>query len=545
MMKIGASSQTDFVDMDKMVTSITKEINSFWSAYESSKGHIQFQLHKVPQHIREVDKNCYEPIVLSIGPYSHGSQSLILMEKEKWKSLDYILKLNCKVTLQDYIRAMSKLEKQARDCYSGEIPVDKKNFLQMLLLDACFILVKVDGTVLAVRRAEDKSTSGTAQKIVDGNAEDIVMPSTSNQSVKSHKANHVYAADSVPEIELTIVRDNEVNAEDNKLALHYNGQKSDGNVVSGDWYASAAWHDLFLLENQIPFFVIEAVYKLVATNGLTMPLLADTIVDCVENILRQFPSGIKECNRPRKIHHLLHLCHIFFRPTQKLVEIHENQPNDRFFHHLVQLVQRLNPVQQDNCLQDGPYPRWRQAIQYHEAGIQLNKREYSNYNNHSLLDIRFSNGVVEIPCFAIDENTESLFRNLIALEQTDSQFGNDVSTFISFMSHLVMTPDDATLLAKRGIIVHMLHSDEEVSALFVRLTKDVTLDITRDNYMSNLFRTLENHYQNRLNRWIAWLWQTHFSNPWLALAVVAAAIVLLCTIVQTWFTVLAYVHPPK
>jgi hypothetical protein len=545
MTEIGTSSQNDYVDMDKMVTSITREINFFWSAYESSNGHIQFQLHKVPQHIREVDKNCYEPIVLSIGPYSHGSQSLILMEKEKWKSLDYILKLNCKVTLQDYIRVLSKLEKQARDSYSAEIPLDKKKFLQMLLLDACFILVKVDGTVLAVNRVENQSPRGTAEKIVDGNAENIGMPSTSNQSVKSHKANHVYAADSVPEIELTIIRDNEMNAGDNEVTSQYNDQKSDGNDVSGDWYASAAWHDLFLLENQIPFFVIEAVYQLVTTNGLTMPMLADTIIDCVENILRQFPSGIKDSNRPRKIHHLLHLCHMFFRPTQKLVEIHENQANGRYIHRFVQLVERLMPIRQDNCFQDGPYPRWRQAIQYHEAGIQLNKREYSSYDNHSLLDIRFNNGVVEIPLFAIDENTESLFRNLIALEQTDSQFGNDVSTFISFMSHLVMTPDDATLLAKRGIVVHMLDSDEEVSALFVRLTKDVTLDITRDNYMTSLFRTLENHYHNRLNRWIAWLWQTHFSNPCLALAVVAAVIVLLCTIVQTWFTVLAYVHPPK
>ena len=41
------------------------------------------------------------------------------------------------------------------------------------------------------------------------------------------------------------------------------------------------------------------------------------------------------------------------------------------------------------------------------------------------------------------------------------------------------------------------------------------------------------YYQNRVNRWIAWLTHNHLSNPWLGLALLAGLFVLFCTISQT------------
>jgi len=155
------------------------------------------------------------------------------------------------------------------------------------------------------------------------------------------------------------------------------------------------------------------------------------------------------------------------------------------------------------------------------------------------------NGVIEVPCLPIDESSESLFKNLLALEQMDPRFGNDISAYITFMSQVIATPDDATLLVQRGIIVHMLDNEEEVSALFTRLTKQVTFRFDCKYYLKYLCQTLEVHYQSRLNRWIAWLWFNHFGNPWMALAALAAVVVLVCTIVQTIYTVLAYVKPPS
>jgi hypothetical protein len=211
----------------------------------------------------------------------------------------------------------------------------------------------------------------------------------------------------------------------------------------------------------------------------------------------------------------------------------------------VQIQHNTLPLQQMDCFQDGQLPgRWRRALQYHGAGVKLKKREYDTNHGHSLLDIRFYGGVLQIPCFPVDESTESFFKNLIAFEQTDPAFGNDVTAYIIFMSQFASTSEDVTLLCEKGIIVHMMDGDGEVSALFMRLTKQVTFDSYNSYYLRSLCEILEEHYQSQLNRWIAWLWHNHFSNPWLALAVLAAVIVLVCTVVQTIYTVLAYLEPP-
>lgn len=73
----------------------------------------------------------------------------------------------------------------------------------------------------------------------------------------------------------------------------------------------------------------------------------------------------------------------------------------------------------------------------------------------------------------------------------DPRFGNDISAYIIFMSQVITTTDDASLLAQRGIVVHMMDSDEEVSALFRFDCK---------YYLKSLCQTLEAHYQSRLIR---------------------------------------------
>uniref|UniRef100_A0A0E0DJ52 Uncharacterized protein n=1 Tax=Oryza meridionalis TaxID=40149 RepID=A0A0E0DJ52_9ORYZ len=325
-------------------------------------------------------------------------------------------------------------------------------------------------------------------------------------------------------------------------------QELNGSNGMGGWYSCCLAHDLLLFENQIPFFIVEGIYELFVGTEMRTRSLEDKIAECMESILRHYPIAIQEFDRPKQFHHLLHLCHTYFRPSQKFQEKHQGVTRQRYFYRLLHFGEKyfsLNQKPEENqqvllqsqqldCLEFEHLPsrwrRWRCAVQYLD-------------NKHSLLDVRFSNGVIELPCLPIDENTEALFKNFIALEQTNPRYGNDFTAYIWFMSQLITTPDDAALLVKKGIIVHMMDSDEELSSLFTRLIKQVVIKAETNCYLNSLCQTLEIHYQSRLNRWIAWLWLNHFSNPWLALAVLATIIVLICTVVQTIFTVLAYVKP--
>jgi hypothetical protein len=90
--------------------------------------------------------------------------------------------------------------------------------------------------------------------------------------------------------------------------------------------------------------------------------------------------------------------------------------------------------------------------------------------------------------------------------------------------------------------VHHLDSDAKVADLLTMLSKDVVFDFYGDYYLKTLCQNLEERYQSNLNRWIAWLWRNHFSNPWLAIAALATVLVLICTVVQTIFGILVYVN---
>ena len=135
--------------------------------------------------------------------------------------------------------------------------------------------------------------------------------------------------------------------------------------------------------------------------------------------------------------------------------------------------------------------------------MKFKKRDYDKLYPHTLLDIRFHNSAMELPCLVIDEFSATLFRNLIAFEQTCPQFGDDFTAYIVFLSQLISMPEDVTLLAQREIIVHHLESDERVSDLFTLLSKDVVFDFNGNYYLKSLCQTMEAHYQSRINRWMA------------------------------------------
>jgi hypothetical protein len=266
-----------------------------------------------------------------------------------------------------------------------------------------------------------------------------------------------------------------------------------------------------------------------------------------------------ESNRPKDFHHLLHLCHIYFRPSKNPEEEHSTQFGTGDDHSFLcfgrkYFRMRYHPEEngQDSSCQHKidvhqsgeQLNRWQRVAQYLEAGIKFKKREYDKHDPHSLLDIQFSNVAIGIPCIIVDDYTGTLFRNLITFEQSCPQFGDDFTAYIVFLSQLISMPEDVTLLAQREVIVRHLDSDERVSDLFTMLSKDVVFDFNGNYYLKSLCQTMEAHYQSRINRWMAWLWMNHFSNPWLAVGAFAMVIVLVCTIVQTVYGILAYVNPP-
>jgi hypothetical protein len=512
-----------------------EELDYYWSLGELPDTQAGICLiHKVQQHIREVSRFSYEPIMLSIGPYHHGAVSCQAIEKTKWGYLSEVVRINCKRNLLDYLNAVGALVSQARSCYSEQIKMNNESFLQMLLLDGCTILVALGGTVELRAQIESSDVSSDMDEITaDGEKEKL-------KQKKEERTNTEHETRSQESEQNRDMEDKEPEQ-------------------SGLWFIRFVNHDLLLLENQIPFFIVKKLYELVAGKNAPSEPFTAAIAKYVESALRCYPIAIKDFDRPHDFQHLLHLCHMYFRPSQKPAEEQHYEIGPQYFHSFLSFGRKYLKLGQDHHYLDRnghstqhveyleagqQLNRWRRAAQYLEAGVQFRKRDFDKLDPHSLLDVRFTSSALEVPCVVIDEHTELLFRNLIAFEQTCPQFGDDFTAYSIFMSQLISMPEDVTLLAKKGILVHHLDSDETVSDLFTMLSQDVVFDFNGNYYLKSLCQTMEAHYQNRLNRWIAWLWFNHFSNPWLGLAALATVVVLVCTILQTVYGILAYVHPP-
>ncbi|KAJ4838991.1 hypothetical protein Tsubulata_046864, partial [Turnera subulata] len=95
---------------------------------------------------------------------------------------------------------------------------------------------------------------------------------------------------------------------------------------------------------------------------------------------------------------------------------------------------------------------------------------------HNLLDINFSNGILEIPPLQVHQNTETLFRNLIALETCSSDSVQHITSYAVLMKSLISTDKDLKLLQQRDILTNYDANDKEVAQLFEKICEEVNLN---------------------------------------------------------------------
>ncbi|KAL5703215.1 hypothetical protein ACHQM5_028333 [Ranunculus cassubicifolius] len=95
---------------------------------------------KVPIALRKVHEEAYTPQVVSIGPYHCGNERLKPMEEHKLRYLSDFFRRRPKNSLEVFIKHLRELEAHARQCYGQNIKEKSDAFVEMMLLDGCFII---------------------------------------------------------------------------------------------------------------------------------------------------------------------------------------------------------------------------------------------------------------------------------------------------------------------------------------------------------------------------------------------------------------------
>ncbi|KAK9155622.1 hypothetical protein Sjap_003102 [Stephania japonica] len=96
---------------------------------------------KIPARIRELDEKTFIPKAVSIGPLHRKKlEHYEAMEKYKVHYLKQFLDRNPSKTLTDCVKMLKELEEEARGCYAVDICLKSDEFVEMMMLDGCFII---------------------------------------------------------------------------------------------------------------------------------------------------------------------------------------------------------------------------------------------------------------------------------------------------------------------------------------------------------------------------------------------------------------------
>ncbi|KVH90651.1 UPF0481 protein At3g47200-like [Cynara cardunculus var. scolymus] len=95
---------------------------------------------RVPQSLVELNKEAYQPRIVSIGPYHHGSKNLQMIEEHKWRFLHGLISRTRK-PLSSFLYSIVSMEKAIRESYSESIEhIGSNDLAKMMVLDGVFLI---------------------------------------------------------------------------------------------------------------------------------------------------------------------------------------------------------------------------------------------------------------------------------------------------------------------------------------------------------------------------------------------------------------------
>ncbi|XP_030522596.1 UPF0481 protein At3g47200-like [Rhodamnia argentea] len=398
---------------------------------------------RVPRSVFVSNPKAYEPQIVSIGPYHRGKEQVEMLEQHKPRLFAALLDRTRGhgAPVEAYFRTMASVETKIRECYSEDLDCGSWSLIEMMVLDACFVveMFRVTASLVPADPADP--------------------------------------------------------------------------LFSMPWVYSFLTLDLLLIENQIPFFVLETVFELSMAPTEAHYSLNKLALEFFNYSL---PRPQHELERHYHVPNVTHLLDLFRLSLVGHLELEDpGDVNEEF----LQLI-----------------PSAKQLLL---AGIKLKPRKSDRF-----IDVRFERGVLQIPPLTLDAFTRSLFLNCIAYEQCSCYCSKHITTYAVLMSCVISTAADAALLSEHNIITNFSGSDEYVARYFNNLTRGVSFDISI-SYLAGLFREVTRYHQNKWHVQWSGIKREYFGSPWSFISAVAAFILLALTVVQAFYAVYAYYRPSK
>ncbi|XP_062105259.1 uncharacterized protein LOC133816929 [Humulus lupulus] len=468
-------------------------------------------IYKIPRKLRKVNQSAYTPQLVSIGPFHYRNDLLSEMEtvKSEYYYPSFLKRFDKKIKEDDLKKVIKDCSDDLRRSYEG-IPAkllggddDYKLFEEMILRDACFILE------LFLR-----NVSGCEQE-----------------------------------------------------------RKRDC-ILRIPWLRKAIKLDLILLENQIPFFVLRKVYQVVKEH---LPPV-------------RIPSSKSSCFSSTDQPHMVSLsCRCLFHNTSfTFCQVEKSSSHgqekkaeadhDRdhicnkdplleltlyFFeeHYLTETCKRVKPQDINeikhftDLLREFWLPRkfiskmkpesiterkyLYSATKLDTAGVTFEPARKGT----CLTDVKISKKKIilkftpiikgmrlKLPELKLENDTESLLRNVMALEQCLYPDEDYICGYVALMDQLINTGGDVEFLVDKKILTNLLGSHKEAAKLINGLCNQIPRE---KSYYARFYNELNTFYENRWNVTRATLKKVYFKDLWTGSSTVVGLFVLLFTVSAT------------
>ncbi|XP_057726833.1 UPF0481 protein At3g47200-like [Arachis stenosperma] len=283
-------------------------------------------------------------------------------------------------------------------------------------------------------------------------------------------------------------------------------------------------YDLLLLENQVPFFVLDKLYNLVfpstfiggsqsQSHDRHPSLLSLAIYHIVPGRII-FPG---DYNGELSVSNIGGIAH-FTDLSRKLLLLSCN-------------------LSISSCSREAQVAQIYSATELKEAGVKFEVKK----DSQCLLDLQLSGHTLRIPFFRVEDTTEVVWRNLLAFEQCHCINESYLADYIIVLDFLINTDKDVDLLIKKGIIENWLGDSNAVAKMFNGLAVNIFTPDFNEKY-SHIFQRLNAFCARPWNKKVATLRRDYCNTPWKTVASIAGIFLLVLTVVQTVFSILQGVH---
>ncbi|KAI3847695.1 hypothetical protein MKX03_013617 [Papaver bracteatum] len=471
------------ISIEDMIDKFDRSSEHLWRPYQEliCIRRVHEKLHKT------TEPSSYAPLLVSVGPFHRGKESLKAMEECKLHYMRKVLNRtreernfdSMQRVFKNCVASIGEMEENIRQCYLETINLESKELIEMMVVDGLFIIgifEALPGTNLIDDKFLFNNIWGKNTLLWDLLLMENQIPIFVLESLFNLTADH----------------------------------KNNQGCMSFQGFALNSFKD-----------------------NIELPRKINTITN-----LQQASPG--EGNK-----HLLDLIAKSMHPDTDLNNEHVVQINPSLLSKctaqitklkaaLLQVFTYITPNSSHN-LSGSVIPS---ATELSRAGVTF----AIGPDDGSFLDVKFVDGVMRIPRLVVGINTGGFFRNLIASEQYLDRNGSPyyMTSYAIFMDNLVSSPADVTLLRNQGIITHTLGTDDDVCNIFNKLCSDIYL---KDDYYADIHKRVNKYYCNPWNFCKATLRRTYFDNPWAGIYLVAATLYLILSLIGVIIKLLGYIKP--